>query len=86
MNKQMREVVVLSGARTATGKFGKSLSGIDAPKIGAMALREAINRSKLKDVLQGIRWLTIYHAWSTLLETCTTFILAHMWDKALTLA
>ena len=49
MNKQMREVVVLSGARTATGKFGKSLSGIDAPKIGAMALREAINRSKLKD-------------------------------------
>lgn len=49
MNKQMREVVVLSGARTATGKFGKSLSGIDAPKIGAIALREAINRSKLKD-------------------------------------
>ncbi|MBR5292567.1 MAG: thiolase family protein [Clostridia bacterium] len=45
----MREVVVLSGARTATGKFGKSLSGIDAPKLGAMALREAINRSKLKD-------------------------------------
>ena len=40
---------MLSGARTATGKFGKSLSGIDAPKIGAMALREAINRSKLKD-------------------------------------
>lgn len=49
MNKQIREVVVLSGARTATGKFGKSLSGIDAPKLGAMALREAINRSKLKD-------------------------------------
>ncbi|MGN0792212.1 MAG: thiolase family protein [Christensenellales bacterium] len=45
----MREVVVLSGSRTATGKFGKSLSGIDAPKLGAIALREAINRSKLAD-------------------------------------
>ncbi|MDD6044226.1 MAG: thiolase family protein [Clostridia bacterium] len=45
----MREVVVLSGSRTATGKFGKSLSGIDAPKLGAIALREAISRSKLAD-------------------------------------
>lgn len=49
MNNQIREVVVLSGSRTATGKFGKSLSGIDAPKLGAIALREAINRSKLAD-------------------------------------
>lgn len=49
MNNQIREVVVLSGSRTATGKFGKSLSGIDAPKLGAIALREAISRSKLAD-------------------------------------
>lgn len=49
MNTQLREVVVLSGARTATGKFGKSLSGIDAPQLGAIALREALNRSKVED-------------------------------------
>lgn len=49
MNTQLQEVVIVGGARTATGKFGKSLSEIDAPRLGAIALREALNRSRIED-------------------------------------
>lgn len=41
----MKEAVIVSGARTATGKFGGTLSGIPAPELGAVALKEAIHRA-----------------------------------------
>lgn len=44
----MNEVVIISGARTATGKFGGTLSNIPAPELGAIALKEAIKRSGIQ--------------------------------------
>lgn len=44
----MNEVVIVSGARTATGKSGGTLSGIPAPELGAIALKEAVNRSGIQ--------------------------------------
>jgi len=41
----MREAVIVSGARTATGKFGGSLSSIPAPELGAFALKGALERA-----------------------------------------
>ncbi|MEA4846263.1 MAG: acetyl-CoA C-acetyltransferase [Clostridiaceae bacterium] len=41
----MNEVVIVSGARTATGKFGGTLSNIPAPELGGIALKEAVKRS-----------------------------------------
>ena len=41
----MREVVVVSAARTAIGSFGGSLKSFTAQELGAMAIKEAINRA-----------------------------------------
>lgn len=41
----MKDPVIVSGARTATGKFGKSLAGIEATELGAAALKEAVKRA-----------------------------------------
>lgn len=41
----MKEVVIVSGARTATGKFGGTLSNIPAPELGGIALKEAVKRT-----------------------------------------
>jgi len=43
-----REVVVLSGARTAIGDYGGSLKDLSATELGAIAVREAIARSKVE--------------------------------------
>jgi acetyl-CoA C-acetyltransferase len=42
---ELREAVVVSGARTATGSFGGSLSEIDAPQLGAIVVKEALKRA-----------------------------------------
>ncbi|MDX1593666.1 MAG: acetyl-CoA C-acyltransferase family protein [Gammaproteobacteria bacterium] len=42
-----REVVVLSGVRTAIGDYGGSLKGFGATDLGAMVIEEAISRSKV---------------------------------------
>lgn len=39
--------VVVSGVRTPTGKFGGSLSGFNAPELGAMCAREAMKRANI---------------------------------------
>jgi acetyl-CoA C-acetyltransferase len=44
----MREVVIVSGARTAVGSFGGSLKGIGAVDLGALVIREAIRRADLR--------------------------------------
>ena len=38
----MREVVIVSGARTAIGTFGASLKDVSAIKLGAIAIREVL--------------------------------------------
>lgn len=40
-----REVVVVSGARTAVGEFGGSLKGFPANQLAAMVVKEAVGRS-----------------------------------------
>ena len=41
----MREVVIVSAVRTPTGSFGGSLSSISATKLGAAAIRGAIEKA-----------------------------------------
>ena len=48
----MREVVIVSGARTAIGTFGASLKEVSAIKLGAIAIRESLKRVRLKPVVK----------------------------------
>ena len=41
----LENVVVIGMARTATGRFGKSLAKVEAPRLGAAALKEAVRRA-----------------------------------------
>jgi acetyl-CoA C-acetyltransferase len=52
------EAVILSAARTPSGKFQGSLSGIPAPKLGAIAVKAAVERAgidpnDLEEVIMG---------------------------------
>jgi acetyl-CoA C-acetyltransferase len=53
MNEQ-REVVILSGVRTAIGDYGGSLKDISPSELGAKVVREAVSRAKVdpKDIGQ----------------------------------
>ena len=44
----MSEVYIVSASRTAVGSLGKSLKDINADKLGASVISDAINKSKLK--------------------------------------
>jgi acetyl-CoA C-acetyltransferase len=46
--KAMREVVLVGACRTAVGKFGGSLKNIPAVELGAVVIREALNRTGIK--------------------------------------
>ncbi|GJM44101.1 MAG: acetyl-CoA acetyltransferase [Gemmatimonadota bacterium] len=53
-----REAVIVSAARTAIGKFGGTLAGTPAPRLGAVAIRAAVERSgvaadRVDDVIMG---------------------------------
>ncbi len=48
-----REVVVVSGARTAIGDYGGGLKDLPATKLGAVAIREAMARAKLDPARVG---------------------------------
>jgi len=39
--------VIISACRTAIGKFGKSLVGVSAPKLGSVVVKEAIRRARV---------------------------------------
>src|SRR6202047_2886626 len=41
------DVVIISGCRTAVGKFQGSLSDLSAPQLGAVVVREAVARARL---------------------------------------
>ena len=43
-----QDIVIVSAARTAVGKFGGSLAKISAPELGAIVIREAIARAGLQ--------------------------------------
>ena len=54
----MEEIVILSAVRTAVGKFGGSLSGIPAEKLGSIAIAEALRRAgvapeQVSEVIMG---------------------------------
>jgi acetyl-CoA C-acetyltransferase len=52
----MRDVVIVSGARTAVGSFGGSLKGVETTDLGALVIREAIRRAGLRpEVSEAIR-------------------------------
>ena len=44
----MKEAVVVSATRTPVGKFAGGLKDLSAPKIGAIAVREAVRRAKVE--------------------------------------
>jgi acetyl-CoA C-acetyltransferase len=48
----MKEVVIVSGARTAIGTFGASLKDVPAIKLGATVIREVLKKVGLKPVPQ----------------------------------
>ncbi len=55
----MNDVVIASAARTAIGSFGGALASLSGPKLGAEAIKAAINRASVKpeevdEVLMGM--------------------------------
>jgi acetyl-CoA C-acetyltransferase len=53
-----KEAVIISAARTPTGKFQGALKGFTAPELGAIAIREAVKRAgvdpaKIDEVIMG---------------------------------
>jgi acetyl-CoA C-acetyltransferase len=45
--KHMQDIVIVSAARTAVGKFGGALAKMPATELGAIAIKEAMARAKL---------------------------------------
>src|SRR5215831_3814513 len=43
----MRDVVIVSGARTPIGSFKGSMAAVPAPKLGAVAIRAALERARV---------------------------------------
>ena len=48
--KDSKEVVIVSGVRTAIGKFGGSLVDVPVVKLGGLVIKEALKRAGLKPV------------------------------------
>jgi acetyl-CoA C-acetyltransferase len=53
MSMPQREVVVVSGVRTAIGDYGGSLKDIPPTKLGAVAIKEAVARAKIDPATVG---------------------------------
>lgn len=47
----MREVVIVSAVRTALGSFGGALKDVSAVDLGALVIKEAVNRAGVKPEL-----------------------------------
>ena len=52
METKMREAVIVSGARTAIGNFGGTLKEVPSLKLGAIVIREALKKAKLRPVIK----------------------------------
>ena len=46
----MKDVVIVSGARTAIAKFGGALKSFPVVDLGALVIKEALKRAKLRPV------------------------------------
>jgi acetyl-CoA C-acetyltransferase len=44
----MKDIVIVSGVRTAQGKFSGALKGFSSPQIGGMVIKEAVKRAGIK--------------------------------------
>ena len=44
----MKEVVIVSAVRTPIGSFQGALAGFTAPQLGALVIKEAVNRAGIK--------------------------------------
>ncbi len=44
----MKDVVIISGVRTAQGKFSGALKGFSAPKLGSIVIKEAVKKAGIK--------------------------------------
>jgi acetyl-CoA C-acetyltransferase len=44
----MKEVVIVSGSRTAVGEFGGSLKGVNTVDLGSLVIKEALKRAGLR--------------------------------------
>ena len=62
----MTEAVIVGAARTAIGSFGGGLASVSGPKLGATAIRGALERSgvKAEDVNEVIMGCVLF-SWST---------------------
>src|SRR3989304_2951969 len=49
MSQNDREAVILSAVRTPMGRFQGSLSGIPAPRLGAIVVKAAVERAGIYD-------------------------------------
>ncbi len=49
----MEDIVIVSAARTAVGKFGGSLARVAAPELGSIVIREVLARAKVDPALVG---------------------------------
>jgi len=52
MSQNDREAVILSAVRTPSGRFQGSLSGIPAPRLGAIVVQAAVERAGISDPAQ----------------------------------
>lgn len=50
----MRDVVIVSGARTGVGNFGGALKGIRAVDLGALVIKEAMKRAGLRPAVNAV--------------------------------
>jgi len=50
----MREVVIVSGARTAVGSFGGSLKGVRTVDLGALVIKESLKRAGLRPAVSDV--------------------------------
>ena len=61
--KQMKEVFIVSAVRTAMGSFMGSLAGIDAPILGAAAIKGAISKIGISpDEIQEVYFGSVLQA------------------------
>ncbi|MEA3458973.1 MAG: acetyl-CoA C-acetyltransferase [Candidatus Thermoplasmatota archaeon] len=44
----MKEIVIVSGVRTAQGKFSGALKSFSAPQLGGIAIKEAVKKAEIK--------------------------------------
>jgi len=51
------KAVIISAARTPTGKFQGALKGFTAPDLGAIAIKEAVKRAGIEGIYLG-GWAT----------------------------